>query len=364
MKTMISILAVVAVVQVGLAVWAFSGKTQLSGQAASSALLNFDKAQVDQVVIRGDDKTIELSKQDGLWQTAEAFPLDAGKMDSLLDKLASLKYGLPVATSAESLKRFNVADDEFERRILLKKSGDTVAELFLGSGSGVRKSHLRNADQQAVYVAEIGSYDLPLTDGEWQDKTVLQIAKDDVTGIKLGDLNLSLIEEKPDTPAAAAKEAANTGTSVNPKRWKAVSLAEGNTLNQAAINEALSSFDTLRFSKVLGKEAKPEYGLDKPELTVSLIHKDGERGYQFAKLKDSDGYVVKVTDRDEYFELAGFTTKSLLENVSLEAWVDKPNQEAIAELKPDAEPDADTTENKADNEAVEEPVKNTESNKD
>lgn len=350
MKTMISILAVVAVVQVGLAVWAFSGKTQLSGQAASSALLNFDKAQVDQVIIRGDDKTIELSKQDGLWQTAEAFPLDAGKMDSLLDKLAGLKYGLPVATSAESLKRFKVADDEFERRVLLKKSGDTVAELFLGTGSGVRKSHLRNVDQQAVYVAEIGSYDLPLTDGEWQDKTVLQIAKDDVTGIKLGDLNLSLIEEKPDTPAAAAKKSA-TSTLPKPKLWKADSLAEGQQLDQAAINQALSSFDSLRISKVLGKEAKPEYRLDKPEVTVSLTFKDGERGYQLAKIKDSEEYVVKATDREEYFELSSFTGKTLVERVSQEAWVSEPEQEEAAdsEVKSEAvvEPEV-TVEDKPD----------------
>lgn len=342
MKTMISILAVVAVVQVGLAVWAFSGKTQLSGQAASSALLNFDKAQVDQVVIRGDDKTIELSKQDGLWQTAEAFPLDAGKMDSLLDKLASLKYGLPVATSAESLKRFKVADDEFERRVLLKKSGDTVAELFLGTGSGVRKSHLRNADQQAVYVAEIGSYDVPVAVDEWQDKTLLQVAKDDVIGIKLGDLSLSLIEEKPDTPAAAAKESA-TSTSPKPKLWKADSLAEGQQLDQSAINQALSSFDSLRISKVLGKEAKPEYQLDKPEVTVSLTFKGGKRDYQLAKIKDSEEYVVKATDREEYFELSSFTGKTLVERVSQEAWVSEPEQEEAAEVK-EPEADADSTE--------------------
>lgn len=329
MKTMISILAVVAVVQVGLAVWAFSGKTQLSGQAASSALLNFDKAQVDQVIIRGDDKTIELSKQDGLWQTAEAFPLDAGKMDSLLDKLASLKYGLPVATSAESLKRFKVADDEFERRVLLKKSGDTVAELFLGTGSGVRKSHLRNADQQAVYVAEIGSYDLPLTDGEWQDKTILQLNPETVTGIRLGDLALSLREEKPETPAAAAQEAATTAS--KPKLWQANSLEEGQQLNQAAINNALSSFGSLRFSKVLGKVAKPEYQLDTPELRVSLMHKGGERTYAVSQIKDSENYALKVSDREEYFELAEFSGKSLIEKVSSRAWIEEPNAKSEPE---------------------------------
>lgn len=350
MKTMISILAVVAVLQVGLAVWAFSGKTQLSGQAASSTLLNFDKAQIDQVSISGNDTTLELSKQDGKWQTAEAFPLEAGKMDALLEKLAGLKFGLPVATSEAALKRFKVADDAFERRVLLKKSGETVAELFLGTGSGVRKSHLRNADQEAVYVAEIGSYDVPVAVDEWQDKTVLQVAKDDVTGIKLGDLSLSLMEEKPDTPAAAAKESA-TSTSPKPKLWKADSLAEGQQLDQAAINQALSSFDSLRISKVLSKEAKPEYQLDKPEVTVSLTFKDGERGYQLAKIKDSEEYVVKATDREEYFELSSFTGKTLVERVSQEAWVSEPEQEesADSEVKSEAvvEPEV-TVEDKPD----------------
>jgi len=319
MKTMIPILAVIAVIQIGLAVWAFSGKTQLHEQAASSTLLAFEKAQIDQISISDADNTLTLSKQDGHWQTADAFPLESGKMDALLDKLSGLKFGLPVATSEAALKRFKVAEDAFERRVLLKKSGDTVVELYLGTGSGVRKSHLRNAEQDAVYVADIGSYDLPVAVGEWQDKTVLQLDKDEVTGIQLGDLKLSLLSENPETPATAAKASASSAST--PKRWQTDSLTDGQQLNQAAINEALSSFSSLRFSKVLGKEAKPEYQLDQPIMSVSLTHTDGERHYQLTKLKDADHYVMKVSGREEYFELAEFTGKSLLEKVTREAWV-------------------------------------------
>lgn len=353
MKTMIPILAVLAVLQIGLAVWAFSGKTQLSGQTTSSTLLNFEKAQIDQVNIVGDDKTVELQKKDGKWQTADTFPLEPGKMDVLLDKLASLKFSLPVATSETALKRFKVADDDFERHVTLKKSGDVVAELYLGTGSGVRNSHLRNAQQEAVYTGEIGSYDLPVAEDEWQDKTLLQLSKESISGITLGDLSLSLADDKADPPASAAEEA--TGASSKPKLWKATSLPEGKKLDQAAINEALSSFGSLRFSKVLGKEAESEYGMDKPELSVSLKHTDGERTYSLAKLKDAEEYVLKVSDRDEYFRLSSGVGKGLVEKVAQDAWaVDFPQAKAETKaVTPSAKSDAKTEPSPASSDTVE-----------
>lgn len=332
MKVMISILAVVAVSQVTLAVWAFSGKTQLSEQVASSTLLNFAQEQIDQVSIRGDDSTVELNKKDGKWQTADGYPLEVGKMDSLMDKLAGLKFGLPVATSEAALKRFKVAENDFERHLRLKTSGETVAELYLGTGSGVRKSHLRTAQQEAVYTAEIGSYDLPARVDGWQDKTLLQLPKDEITGVKLGDLSLTLEDSNNDTDKT--------------KLWKADKLPDGKQLDQLAINLALSPFDSLRINKVLGTEAKPEYGMDKPKMTVSLTYKDGERSYQVSKLKDADEYIVKASHRPEYFQLPSFSGKPLVEKIAVDAWVvdvAKPEPETAAgterETKPVAEVD-------------------------
>lgn len=309
MSKILRILAILAVVQVALVViMNLGGGSGLQGQAANAALLDFDQAQIDRVLIRGpDDAAVTLSKQGGKWQTPDGFPADQGKMDGLLAKLNTLKHGLPVATSSSALERFKVDADGFERHIILQQADEDVAELYIGSGAGARQSHVRGGEDEAVYTAEVAVYDAPATASEWQDKGLLQLQLADVSAVEMGDFKLQLAPESGQDSSATI--------------WKADNLPAGKLLNQQAINNGLAPLLSLRFDEVLGKEAKPEYALDSPALSLRLVHKDGSREYRFGKLKDKDEYVLKVSDRPEYLQVAGFAMKPLLEGIGKEQWL-------------------------------------------
>jgi len=316
MTKILKILAVAAIAQLVLIAFSVSSGPQLQTQGSSGQLLSFHKRDIDRIIIEDNNgKQIELAKTDQQWQTTDAFPADAHKLDALLDKLGTLKIGLPVATSKTALKRFKLTEDDFERHIKLKKADATQAELYIGSGAGARQSHVRRSDQQLVYTVAIGNYDLPVKSADWQDKNLLNFDKDKVTSITLDGVTVN--RDKPST----------SGKSNSP-HWQADGLKPGQVLDQSAIDAALTQLSNLHFSKVLGKETKPEYGMDNPALTISVDRQQGKRQYQFGQLKGMQDYALKISDRDEYFKITAGAATALINKFSMNKWlIEKSNAE-------------------------------------
>jgi hypothetical protein len=302
MNKIIKPLAILAVVQVALVFATWIGGTELKTQSHQSSLLSFEEKEIDRIVIKDQKNESILIKKNRKWQTQENFPVEQHKVDNLLTKLKSLKYSLPIATSQQALKRFKVADNDFERSVTLFKNKDTVATLYLGTGAGARQSHARNATQNAVYSVTMGSYDAPADIAQWQDKTVLQLNKATINSIEVADLILQA-DQSTDKKNAM-------------RVWKASKLPEKKLLNQKNINAALEELSSIRFDKILGKSVKADYGLDKEALIITLVHNNGKREYRFGKQKDNESYVLKVSDREEFFQIASYKGKEIVEGFS------------------------------------------------
>jgi len=314
MNKTIRVLAVLAVAQLILMTVIWSGESDLINQGENNILLAFNKAEIDHVLIKDGENEVNLTNNAGKWQTGDDFPADQNKVDKLLSTLETLKVGLPVTTSRGALQRFKVDVDDYERYVQLQKDGNTVAELYLGAGAGARQSHVRNGEQDTIYTVAIGSYDAPSKKEDWQDKSILELDNKNVKGIELAGLKLQLNNTTDNKDVAI--------------QWEAKSLAEDKLVNQNAINESLPKLLALSIDNVLGKEIKPEYGLETPLLEIKLVFTGGERQYQFGKLKDEDSYVLKVSDRDEYFKIASFIGKPVIEEISSEKWLtEKPQTE-------------------------------------
>ena len=307
MKRIIGILAVIALIQVALTVKTWMGAPELQSHSRGSQLLSFKTSDIDTLQIQDSKSEVQLKKEENKWILADGFPADVDKINGLLKKLSGLQYNLPVATSPKALARFKVAKDNFERHLQLMSNNKVMAELYLGTGAGARQSHVRSGQQESVYSVAMGSYDLPVTPEGWQDKKILQFKVADVTDMELEDLKL---RRKPD---AGKKK----GTPL----WVDNSLPSGSAVNQQVANEGLSKLASLRFTRILGREEKPEYGLSEPLLTVNLIFKDGSRLYTFSKIKDSEDICLKVSDRDEYFQLASYLAKPILEKITKKSLV-------------------------------------------
>jgi len=322
MNKTIRILAVIAVAQLILTVTIWSGDSGLKGQGDKSTLLGFNKTEIDHIFIKDDENEVSLNKKEGKWQTANAFPADQIKVDALLSTLENLKVGLPVTTSSSALQRFKVDDNDYERYVQLQTDSNTVAELYLGTGAGARQTHARNGEQETIYTVAIGSYDAPSKIEDWQDKNILHLDDKSVKAIEL--MGLKLLRDN----------AADKGSALT--LWKSEILPDNKLVNQAAINDSLQTLLSLRFDKVLGTEIKPEYGLEKPLLELKLVHKEGARHYKFGKLNDANDYVLKVSDRDEYFKITSYIGKPVIEKMTNDIWLmDKP--ETAKQDQPDSD---------------------------
>jgi Domain of unknown function (DUF4340) len=309
----IRVLAVVLVVQVLAAAALWISGSGLTAKATNTPLLALKGKNVDHVMLEAPGQTkLTLVKADGVWRLPDQddFPADNHKVEQLLAQLEDLKQGTPVATSKAAQDRFKVSDKHFERRITLAGGGKTLATLYLGTSVGVREVHAREATDRNVHSVKLAMYEVPVQAEEWEDKTVLQIPKDDIAAIDVADMHL---ERAPKTAAQsadkAAKGAAATPTAV---AWRVAGAAQ--TLKPDAADKLAGLLANLRFDAVLGRKDQPSYGLNPPRLTLTLTRTSGQVvKYQLGKMADKkEEYVLKTSNRDDYFRLPSYTAEPLM----------------------------------------------------
>jgi hypothetical protein len=99
-------------------------------------------------------------------------------------------------------------------------------------------------------------------------------------------------------------------------------LAGHETLDQANADALAGKLSGSRIGAVLGTDAKPEYGLDAPELVIGLQYKRGtELEYRLGKRDKGNDYVLKASTRPEYFRLPGYTGDALIKSAKREQLV-------------------------------------------
>lgn len=323
--------------QVALMLTTTFRSTGLPGQQSVQALLDFDRAQVDRVVVADGDQSTELLRKGDGWETVNGFPAEVDRVDRLLDRLGGLEHGLAIAQTDAALKRFKLTDTDFERRVQLYAGDEELASLTLGSGAGARRSNVRAGDAKAVYTVQLGSYDLPADVAQWQDKTLLQLDADAVLAIELGDLKIRKEVASPaetDSPDAAEAPAEPETT------WVAEGLADG---EQFDLDNFKRDFDRLRSLRYDRAYPHPDLAeLVEGDAPVNTLRFDladgGSRSYEIYRAKDGDGHLLKVSDRDELFELNASLGSRLGEQLASGKWTKadaataaEPSDEAVAE---------------------------------
>ncbi|MCW5213350.1 DUF4340 domain-containing protein, partial [Desulfobulbus sp. TB] len=173
--------AALLLLQIGLTLAVYQQQAvHLESTAPNSAFLSFTPESITSIQINGSDNaSLLLQKNDKGWIMPNAFsaPASQRQVDDLLHKLANARQGLAVATSKGAAKRFKTAQDDFERHIILKQ-GDAVADdFYLGTSAGMRNSHARKADQQAVVSIPVGSHEVDTDADSWLDRTQADLNK-------------------------------------------------------------------------------------------------------------------------------------------------------------------------------------------
>ena len=148
-----------------------------TSNATQTPLLAEKTQDFDLIVITTQDKKhIQLDKAGKQWKLHDYYqlPVNPQKIASLLDKLETTRLGWPVATSSSSLKRFEVSDDRFQKKISFQLGDKVLETIYLGTSPGFRQLHVRPDDSDDVYAVKLNSYDFPTEAGQWLDKKLLQ----------------------------------------------------------------------------------------------------------------------------------------------------------------------------------------------
>ena len=115
MKRWIFILSGVLAAQLVLAAVLNLTGEEYGAFQAEEKLLSFKKQAVGGLRIEDGTDSVVLNKQEGRWLLSERgdFPASQRDVERLLDKLAALEKGWPVAKTRGAARRFRVDKDQF-----------------------------------------------------------------------------------------------------------------------------------------------------------------------------------------------------------------------------------------------------------
>ncbi len=282
MERHIRTLAVLLVVQllVVAGIWFFGAST--SGPAAD--LVSFDRASITAVEIDDRTDTVRLERTDGRWRipAADGLPADGSKLDELLDKLAAAKAAWPVATTTSAAERFEVAVENYQRRIRLFAGDQVVFDLKLGTSPGFRKVHARLENSTDVFAITFANYEAPTKQDEWLDKALLQPNGEITRLTRTGAYTLERVDDA----------------------WSMLDASDDETLNQDAARDLVAKLANLR---VLGRAETPPAADALPRAEFEVTTESGTISLRFYREGDEGDFVVSGARDAPYFRVAAYT---------------------------------------------------------
>lgn len=293
-KRMIPVLSVLLVAQIGLAVALNYGSSDHGAFKSEEKLVaGLVPNDITEIRIQGaEDETVTLARKGERWVLPQIgdYPADQGKVDRLFEKFEGFKKSWPVATSSSAAERFKVAPGAFERKLVFVADGNEMPPLYIGSSPAFRQVHLRLDGQDDVYAVAFSAYDAGAKTENWEDRDFLNWG-----GTELLDTVAF--------PGFTLKHEEDTFELVGDAR----------AVDQAKVKALAKQATNLRFKRVLGTEAQPEYNFDNPALAVTLKNIGGEEiTYEFAKLEENT-FVLKTSNHPYYFEVSEWSIDELLE---------------------------------------------------
>ncbi len=250
-------------VQIVLAVIVLSRGDGAAATRERPLFPGFDAGKVTRVqVSAADHKAVDLVKRDPGWVVASGFdyPVDAARVTDALSPIAKLTVGEPIATQASRHKQLHVADDDYERKLVLTGGGGGGKDLtlYLGGSAGSRRTAIRLGGDANVYAAAGISASLVGAEARaWVDTSYVKIPTDEVTKVTIagtagGPIELTRGEHPTATIAGAA-----------------IALDKGDTLDEAAISRLIGAATLID----LTAPADPKRDASKPTATITIERK-------------------------------------------------------------------------------------------
>jgi hypothetical protein len=281
MSGRIGLLGIVLAVQLAVIGWLLLRDTTVD--AAGGPLLYFASDAVDGLELAdGDGGRTVLAYRDGGWQLASGLPADPVRVAELLERLAGLQAGWPVASTVSASERFEVTAERHQRHVRLLADGEPVAEAYFGTSPGYQRVHARREGDEAVYSVALSNFQVPVGEDDWLDRTLLR-------------------------PRGEIIEVERAGA------WTLSRDGEGWLLDGAAADQDEAAALVRRFAELRVTGVLADSGEHLEERAVFRID-DADGPFRLTVYADAAGdrHAVRSDRRDGVFTLAAYATEQLL----------------------------------------------------
>ena len=213
------ILSILFAVQIGVTASLYFSSHAGSDPRQQKALLEASIDTLDRITIEdADGNRSVLTKTDGKWLLTDyhQLPANQNNVSNMLSLLQKSQTRWPVATTASARQRFKLAEDAFNKKIVIGGGADNEQTLYLGTSPGFRQLHVRRAAEDEVYTVKLNSHDFPVKNTDLLDKTLLQpegeidLVKGPYFEFSKQENNLTPVDLEGNTNDEALKQLSNT----------------------------------------------------------------------------------------------------------------------------------------------------------
>lgn len=248
--------------------------------------------RIERIVITAD-QPLTLRQKNASWYINNGdLPADPEKVTLLLDKIEALHTTWPVANSKAAATRFEVAENNFQRKVQIFSDDTELGALYVGTSPSFNRAHIRRHGDDDIYALAINIHDMPATQDAWLQRNLLQ-PQSEIQRISSGDVHLDkkdghwrLRNGTSDTAGAARADQPPLETEALVSALK--------DLMVLGVADSSTAFDNAT--------AEQEAGAMPAEFTIDVATSDGEMQYQFMQREGQ--YYVQRADMDTTFRIA------------------------------------------------------------
>lgn len=285
MDRTIKILAGVLTLQVIGAVGLMFSSDAFDRAAESPRFIDVDASLIDEIVVSAPDKnSMILRRVDESWTLPEHknLPVDEDKRSKAMERLVNSKAAWPVATSTSAAERFEVTQDNHQRRVVLRSEDSDLMEFYLGTSPGFRQVHARRAGDDDIFAIDFNNYELPTGADDWLDKKLLQ-PSGEITAIETRAFKLTKQDDK----------------------WSLEALSPDTETDESKADSLASALKSLRVTGAAADEASA--GVEGEVPTFSYAVETDAGSYSYAFYEGEDEYLVKGSSHEGYFRVTKYT---------------------------------------------------------
>lgn len=302
-------LSVLLVVQLALA--AFLLWPRSTTVAASPLITDLKMEDVNKVVVSDTGKSIQLAKSGDKWVLPERGDFEAlePSVTDLISKVVQINTSRLVATNSANFGQLKVADNDFNKKLELSTAGGKTYTLLVGTSPNTRATNVRVAGANEVYITDkMNGSDIRTDYAAYVNTQYYAADADRMMQLSFSNANGML---------DATKDLSGT--------WQLNGVQAGETFSNTTFATLAGKLVNLSFLEPLGKESKPEYGLDAAQAVITITVRPGtdvtdtnaapETTTLTVGAKDdaSSSYYVKSSKSDYYVKMNTFSVQDFVQ---------------------------------------------------